>query len=74
MNEYTERKMTALIGMLKHTNLSKDDILVLCACLELEQTADEIVDLLRKNKEHLKEVSQQQMLNKCVNIIMKHQK
>lgn len=73
MNEYTERKMTALIGMLKHTNLTKDDIIVLCACLESEQAADEIVDLLRGNKERLKEIPQQQMLNKCVNIIMKHQ-
>lgn len=73
MNEYTEKKMTALIGMLKHTNLTKEDILCICGSLESEQTADEIVDLLRANKEHLKEISQQQMLNMCVNIIMKHQ-
>lgn len=73
MNEYTERKMTALIGMMKHTNLTKNDILCICGSLESEQAADEIVDLLRNNKERLKEISEQQMFSMCVYILIKNQ-
>lgn len=72
MNKYTTEKMTALIGMLKHTNLSKDQIIVICGSLPMESCSDEIARCLIQNKDHLKKISQQKMMNMCGQIIEKH--
>ena len=69
MNKYTTEKMTALIGMLKHTNLLKEQIIVLSASIPTEKCSDEIAEMLIRNKENLKEIPQQSMMNMCGEII-----
>lgn len=73
MSEYLKMQMPTLIGMLKHTNLTKEDILCICGTLESDKAADEIVEMLRENKEDFKGIPKQQMFSMCVHILIKHQ-
>lgn len=72
MNCYTTQKMSALIGMLKHTNLSKEQVIALCGSIPTEKCSDEIANLLIQNKNNLKEIPQQKIMNMCGQIIEKH--
>lgn len=74
MNDYTRKKMGALIGMLKYTNLSKEQVIALCGSIPTEKCSDEIATLLILNKNALKEIPQQKMMNMCAQIIKKHLK
>ena len=72
MNDYTKKKISALIGMLKHTNLSKEQVIALCGSIPTEKCSDEIADLLIQNKNTLKGIPQQKIMNMCAQIIEKH--
>ena len=64
--------MRALIGMLKHTNLSKEQVIAICGSLPTEECSDEIAELLIQNKNKLKTIPRQEMMNMCGRVIEKH--
>ena len=64
--------MSALIGMFKHTNLSKEQVIAICGSIPTEKCSDEIADLLIQKKNILKEIPQQKIMNMCFQIIKKH--
>lgn len=69
MLKQAKEKMRALIGMLKYTNLCEEEIYAICSFIPTEECMDEIAELLIVNKEELKNISQQKMLNMCGQII-----
>lgn len=69
MTDTLKNTRMLLAKILRHTNLSKEDIIAVCESIHNKETANDIVAEIEKSGPDL---PQQQMLNMCGQIIKKN--